>query len=333
MAQRSSEARRMRRELDKQLAAVSAATRQKLTWTPEEAAVLDMISNAFDRKTLLEARLPLADDDKALVKLSGEIRLLEGHAARLLKSIRIQMPRPRPTATEPSRRGPPRTHAGRRDNNHANANHARRGHLFKVEGLSQYLHSGGEPVTAAERVDPRVRHADFTPGIDAGSRRLLGSTGKCVARSRASFGAGEPLLVPARGMPLTAFPELATVPFLSQALPVPQEEYDERAWLVRVYPDDRVEVGQSRAQMQEQAGLVSQGFVVAGLTTAAITFRLVSIPSPVSGSRLAPRKPSSTVAVASHVQPGRSCNRRCLSELSFPVVRKRRCAITHVPRG
>jgi hypothetical protein len=33
----------------------------------------------------------VADDDKALVKLSGEIRLLEGHAARLLKSIRIDM--------------------------------------------------------------------------------------------------------------------------------------------------------------------------------------------------------------------------------------------------
>lgn len=96
MAHRSSEARRIRRELDKQLAAVAVATRQPLTWTPEEVAVLDMISNVFDRKALLEARLPVADDDKALVKLSGEIRLLEGHAARLLKSIRVEMPKTAP---------------------------------------------------------------------------------------------------------------------------------------------------------------------------------------------------------------------------------------------
>ena len=96
-------------------------------------------------------------------------------------------------------------------------------------------------------------HADFTPRIDAGSRRMLGSTRKCVSRNRASFEAREPLLVPVRSMPFSVFPELATVPFLSQALRVTQEEYDERAWLVRVYADDRVEVGQSRAQMQEQS--------------------------------------------------------------------------------
>jgi hypothetical protein len=95
----SPEARRIRRELDKQLAAVSAATRQTLTWTPEEAAVLDMLSNVFDRKALLEARLPVADDDKALVKLSSEIRLIEGHAARLLKSIRIEMPKAKTEST------------------------------------------------------------------------------------------------------------------------------------------------------------------------------------------------------------------------------------------
>jgi hypothetical protein len=133
---------------------------------------------------------------------------------------------------------------------------------FKVEGLYQYLYGGGEPVKAADRVDPRVRHADFTPGIDAGGRRLLGSTGKRGARRRPSFGAGESQLIRASAMPYKAFPELDTVPFLSKALPVPQVEYDERAWLVRVYADDRVEVGQTRSQMQEQGRLVSQGFVV-----------------------------------------------------------------------
>jgi hypothetical protein len=54
----------------------------------------------------------------------------------------------------------------------------------------------------------------------------------------------------------------AAVPFLRRELPDTQQELDGCAWLVRVYADDRVEVGQTRGQMAEQGRLVDQGFVV-----------------------------------------------------------------------
>lgn len=79
--------------VQKQLDAVGRATGQPMQWTPEESAVIDMIQDVYDRKTALEQRLVDATDDKALVKLSGEIRLLESHAARLLKQIRIPVPK------------------------------------------------------------------------------------------------------------------------------------------------------------------------------------------------------------------------------------------------
>lgn len=92
MAARSNEARRIRRELQRQLDAVSRATGQPMQWTPEETAVIDMICDCYDRKTELKQRLADATEDKALVKLAGEIRLIESHAARLLKQIRVPVP-------------------------------------------------------------------------------------------------------------------------------------------------------------------------------------------------------------------------------------------------
>jgi hypothetical protein len=50
MAARSNEARRIRRELQRQLDAVSRATGQPMQWTPEETAVIDMICDCYDRK-------------------------------------------------------------------------------------------------------------------------------------------------------------------------------------------------------------------------------------------------------------------------------------------
>jgi hypothetical protein len=130
----------------------------------------------------------------------------------------------------------------------------------KVDGLYKHLHD--RAATAAKQLDPRVGHSDFVPGVDAGSRRILGTTSKAAARRLASFAAGESQLVALSAMPFKAFPDLAAVPFLTRALADTQEEHDESAWLVRVHADDRVEVGQTRAQMQEQARLVSEGFTV-----------------------------------------------------------------------
>lgn len=44
------EARRVRRELDEQLAAASAATGRDLVWTAQDRVVLSLITSAIDRK-------------------------------------------------------------------------------------------------------------------------------------------------------------------------------------------------------------------------------------------------------------------------------------------
>jgi hypothetical protein len=109
--------------------------------------------------------------------------------------------------------------------------------------------------------------ADYAPRHDAGSRRMLGSSGPTSAANQrrvASFEAGEPQLVPVADMPFAEFPDLAAVPFLvaPDMYYTNQAEYDESAWLVRVYPDGSIEVGQTRAQMRRQADLVARGYVV-----------------------------------------------------------------------
>jgi hypothetical protein len=74
--------------------------------------------------------------------------------------------------------------------------------------------------------------------------------------------AGEPQLVPVASV--RGFPEAAAVSCIAATREVPDTtaEYDNLCWLVRVYADDRVEVGQTRGQMWEQARLVGQGFTV-----------------------------------------------------------------------
>lgn len=135
--------------------------------------------------------------------------------------------------------------------------------LVKIGGLYKHLYD--EAVAEARLVDSRLSHADFTPDVDAAGRRMLNATSpttKAAHRRVASFGAGEPQLVPVSRMPFGVFPDLAAVPFLSWTVPDTQDEYDECAWLVRVYADDRIEVGQTRAQMWVQSRLVGQGLVV-----------------------------------------------------------------------
>lgn len=133
----------------------------------------------------------------------------------------------------------------------------------RVDGLYQHLYD--RAVEASKQADPRLVHADFTPRVDAAGRRMLNAASpatKSAHRKVASFEAREPQLVPVRSMPFGVFPDLAAVPFLSQEVRDTQDEYDERAWLVRVYADDAIEVGQTRAQAQEQSRLISEGYTM-----------------------------------------------------------------------
>lgn len=63
-------------------------------WSAAERVVLEMIACAVDRKVDLSARYSAADDEKLRIKLSGELRLLQGHIAQLLKQVKTDLPDP-----------------------------------------------------------------------------------------------------------------------------------------------------------------------------------------------------------------------------------------------
>jgi hypothetical protein len=91
---KSSEARRIRRDLDKQLAASSERSGRTLAWSAQETAVIAQISSILDRKAEFLELYNTAEDVKAKLKLSAEIRLLEQAAARLIRGIETELPRP-----------------------------------------------------------------------------------------------------------------------------------------------------------------------------------------------------------------------------------------------
>ena len=87
MAKRSSEARRLARDLQAELDAHASANDVVLSWTVPEQATIELIQDQIDRKVELLAAYDAAADDKARVKLSAEVRLHEGSIGRLLKLI------------------------------------------------------------------------------------------------------------------------------------------------------------------------------------------------------------------------------------------------------
>lgn len=84
----------MLRGLRKELEAAAISAGQKLVWTASDQLVLDQISSILDRKAQLLDLYGLAEDLDVKVKLSGEVRLLEQAAARLVKLVRTDLPAP-----------------------------------------------------------------------------------------------------------------------------------------------------------------------------------------------------------------------------------------------
>jgi hypothetical protein len=82
---RSTKARKVLRELDKELESASKRARKTLEFSAAERAILDLISANFDRISDLRAAYAEASEVKVRVKLSTELRLLEQAAARLLR--------------------------------------------------------------------------------------------------------------------------------------------------------------------------------------------------------------------------------------------------------
>ncbi|WP_235674636.1 hypothetical protein [Mycolicibacterium pulveris] len=98
------EARKVLRELDAELAASSERTGTTLVWTAADRAVLDAIAANIDRRVDLTADYQASTEPKVRVKLSAELRLLEGALARLLKEVHTDIPAPESQTTIKARR-------------------------------------------------------------------------------------------------------------------------------------------------------------------------------------------------------------------------------------
>ena len=117
MAKRTSEARKLARDLLLELQAHGAAHGVSLSWSVPELAIIDQIQDQIDRKQQVLASYDAATDDKHRLKYSAEARLLEGSIGRLLKLINTT-----PTIrTAPPRRSSVDEQASRRGRRAANA--------------------------------------------------------------------------------------------------------------------------------------------------------------------------------------------------------------------
>ena len=92
---RSPEAQKLLDDLDKELQVNGINAGRKLSWSAAESQLLAMIADAVDRRVDLKVqyRLAAAEEPKLAVKISGELRMLEALAARLLRQISTEAPK------------------------------------------------------------------------------------------------------------------------------------------------------------------------------------------------------------------------------------------------
>ena len=101
---RSAEARRVLRELHRELESASKRARKQLEFSAAERAVLALISENLDRISDLRAAYAETDEVKVRIKLSTEMRLLETNVARLLRQVKTDLPAPDSNVTLQARR-------------------------------------------------------------------------------------------------------------------------------------------------------------------------------------------------------------------------------------
>lgn len=101
---RSAEARRVVRELEKELESASERANQKLLFSATERATLDLICANLDRISDLNADYLEATEVKVRIKLSTEMRLLEASVARMLKGFKTDLPPAETQKTRSARR-------------------------------------------------------------------------------------------------------------------------------------------------------------------------------------------------------------------------------------
>jgi hypothetical protein len=97
MAKDSAAARKMRRDLEAQRAAVSATVGRQQSWDACELQLIDQLCGHLNRQTMLQAELDLAPDTKARVKVSTELRLTGQAIAALVKQLKPKVPASKPS--------------------------------------------------------------------------------------------------------------------------------------------------------------------------------------------------------------------------------------------
>jgi hypothetical protein len=102
MARHTSEAPKLRKQLDDQLATLNRQTGRNQVWAATELAVLDMIVSQTDRKVELEKLYESTDDASEKVKISAEVRLLDAATERMLRKLNEAMPKPQATGSRRS---------------------------------------------------------------------------------------------------------------------------------------------------------------------------------------------------------------------------------------
>jgi hypothetical protein len=96
---RSAQARKVLRELNAELASASEHAGRSLVWTAQDRAVLECIADTVDRHVQLANAYAVAEDTLRKVRLSAELRLLEGSLARLIKQVKTDVPAPESQTT------------------------------------------------------------------------------------------------------------------------------------------------------------------------------------------------------------------------------------------
>jgi len=91
---RSPESRKLVRELRKELAEAGESAGESLVFGAAEEVLIGQISDILDRKHDLNRAYADTDDTELRIRLSTEIRLLEGSAERLLRRISTEPPAP-----------------------------------------------------------------------------------------------------------------------------------------------------------------------------------------------------------------------------------------------
>ena len=102
-AAKAPEARKVLRELDRELADAGRSKGVTLVWSAAEAAILAQIASVLDRKADFLEMYEAADSVSDRLKLSAEVRLLEGLSARLVRLVRTDLALPESRTTVKAR--------------------------------------------------------------------------------------------------------------------------------------------------------------------------------------------------------------------------------------